>query len=103
MLMPAAWSQSAYAAIDMGEILDEPIVEYVTRSMSEMRALYGGLLLQLASNVHRCHQIIMYQAVGILVVAACATMLMYRLPIIGNYILLDCIPSLWLQTRLKEL
>ena len=84
MLMPAAWSQSAYAAIDMGETPDEPIVEYVTRSMSEMRALYGGLLLQLASNVHRCHQIIMYQAVGILVVA-------------------DCIPSLWLQTRLKEL
>ena len=66
MLMPAAWSQSAYAAIDMGEIPDEPIVEYVTRSMSEMRALYGGLLLQLASNVHRCHQIIMYQAGGAL-------------------------------------
>ncbi len=87
----------------MGEIPDEPIVEYVTRSMSEMRALYGGLLLQLASNVHRCHQIIMYQAGGILVVADCVTMLMYRLPIIGNYILLDCIPSLWLQTRLKEL
>ena len=87
----------------MREILDEPIVEYLTRGMSGMCTLYGGLLLLLASNVHRCHQIIMYQAVGILVVAACATMLMYRLPIIGNYILLDCIPSLWLQTRLKEL
>ena len=28
--------------------------------MSGMCTLYGELLLQLASNVHRCHQIIMY-------------------------------------------
>ena len=53
MLMPIAWAQSGYTAIGLGELPGEPIVEYLVRGMSAMCALYGGLLLLLATDVHR--------------------------------------------------
>ena len=109
MLMPTAWAQGAHAAIGLGNLPVEPIVEYLVRGMSAMCALYGGLLLLLAGDVHRYRRVITYQAVAILTAATCATILMYHLPILGNYILLDviscwlyCLPTLWLQTRLTK-
>ena len=109
MLMPTAWAQSAHAAIGLGDLPGEPIVEYLVRGMSAMCALYGGLLLVLASNVHRYRRVITYQAIAILTVATCGTILMYRLPVLGNYILLDgascwlyCLPTLWLQRQLNS-
>ena len=77
--------------------------------MSAMCALYGGLLLLLASDVHRYRRVITYQAVAILTAATCGTIIMYKLPDLGKYILIDgascwlyCVPTLWLQTRLKK-
>jgi len=109
MLMPTAWAQSAHAAISLGDLPGEPIVEYLVRGMSAMCALYGGLLLVLASDVHRYRRVITYQAIAILTVATCGTILMYRLPLLGNYILLDgascwlyCLPTLWLQRQLNS-
>ena len=109
MLMPTAWAQGAHAAIGLGNLPGEPIVEYLVRGMSAMCALYGGLLLLLAGDVHRYRRVLTYQAVAILTAATCATILMYHLPILGNYILLDviscwlyCLPTLWLQTRLTK-
>jgi len=107
-LMPIAWAQSAHAAIGFGELPGEPIVEYLVRGMSAMCAFYGGLLLLLANDVHRYRRVITYQAIAILVVGTLGTILMYRLPVLGKYILMDgascwlyCIPTLWLQTRLN--
>ena len=109
MLMPIAWAQSIHAAIGLDELPGEPIVEYLVRGMSAMCALYGGLLILLASDVYRYHRVITYQAVAILTAATCGTILMYRLPVLGNFILLDgiscwlyCVPTLWLQTRLTK-
>ena len=109
MLMPTAWAQGAHAAIGLGNLPGEPIVEYLVRGMSAMCAMYGGLLLLLAGDIHRYRRVITYQAVAILTAATCATILMYHLPILGNYILLDviscwlyCLPTLWLQTRLTK-
>ena len=109
MLMPTAWAQGAHAAIGLGDLPGEPIVEYLVRGMSAMCALYGGLLILLASDVYRYHRVITYQAVAILTAATCGTLLMFRLPVVGNYILLDgiscwfyCVPTLWLQTRMTK-
>jgi len=109
MLMPITWVQTAHAAIALGELPDEPIVEYLVRSISAMCGLYGGLLLLLASNVHRYRRVITYQAVAILIAPTCGMILMYRLPVLGNFILLDgvscwiyCIPTLWLQTQMTK-
>ena len=109
MLMPIAWAQSAHAAIGLGELPGEPIVEYLVRGMSAMCALYGGLLLLLATDVHRYRRVITFQAVAILTAATCGTILMYSLPVLVKFILIDgasfwlyCVPTLWLQTRLKK-
>ena len=109
MLMPPAWAQAAHTALGLGELPGKPIVVYLVRGMSAMCALYGGLLLLLASDVHHYHRLITFQAVAILAVATCWSILMHHLPVLGNYILIDgavcwlyCLPTLWLQTRLKK-
>ena len=109
MLMPIAWAQSGHAAIGFGELPGEPIVEYLVRGMSAMCALYGGLLILLANDVHRYRRVITYQAIAILTVATCGTIIMHSLPVLGKYVLMDgascwlyCVPTLWLQTRLKK-
>ena len=108
MLMPIAWAQSSHAAIGLGELPGEPIVEYLVRGMSAMCALYGGLLLLLASDVHRYRRFITYQAIAILTAATYGTILMHNLPVLGKFILIDgascwlyCIPTLWLQRQLN--
>ena len=104
ILMPTPWAQAAHAAIGLGELPREPIVMYLVRGMSAMCALYGGLLLLLAGDVHRYRRVITFQAV-----ATCESILMHHLPVLGNYILIDgavcwlyCLPTLWLQTRLEK-
>ena len=69
MLMPTAWAQAAHAAIGLGELPGKPIVVYLVRGMSAMCALFGGLLLLLAGDVHRYRRVITFQAVAILTVA----------------------------------
>ena len=108
MLMPIAWAQSGHAAIGFGELPGEPVVEYLVRGMSAMCALYGGLLILLANDVHRYRRVITYQAIAILTVATCGTIIMHSLPVLGKYVLMDgascwlyCVPTLWLQTRLN--
>ena len=76
--------------------------------MSAMCTLYGGLLLLLAGDVHLYRRVITFQAVAILTMATCGSILMHHLPVLGNYILIDgvvcwlyCLPTLWLQTAEK--
>ncbi|MDP7050776.1 MAG: hypothetical protein QF600_02535 [Verrucomicrobiota bacterium] len=109
MLMPIAWAESAHVAIGLGELPVVPIVEYLVRGMSAMCALYGGLLLLLANDVHRYRRVITYQAIAILTIATCGTMIMHNLPDLGKYVLIDgiscllyCLPTLWLQTQLTK-
>jgi len=82
---------------------------YLVRGMSAMCALYGGLLLFLAGDSHRYRRVITFQAVAILTVATCESILKHHLPVLGNYIFIDgavcwlyCLPNLLLQTRLKK-
>jgi len=49
---------SCNAAIGLGELPGKPIVVYLVRGMSAMCALYGGLLLVLAGDVHRYRRVI---------------------------------------------
>ena len=109
MLMPTTWAQAAHAAIGLSELPGKPIVMYLVRGMSAMCALYGGLLLLLAGDVHHYRRLITFQVVAILTVATCESILMHHLPFLGNYILIDgavcllyCLQTLWLQIRLKK-
>ena len=53
VLMPRDWHARVHALAGLGAIPDAPIVSYLTRSASSLYALYGALLLYLASDVVR--------------------------------------------------
>ena len=55
--------------LGMGTLPDKPVVEYLARSTSALCALYGGLLLLLATDVHRYAAVIKYQAIVTLCLA----------------------------------
>jgi uncharacterized membrane protein len=63
VLMPWRWMGRIHEALGMGELPDKPIVEYLARSTSGLCALYGGLLLLLATDVRRYERIIRFHAV----------------------------------------
>lgn len=55
--------------LGMGTLPDKPVLEYLARSTSALCALYGGLLLLLATDVHRYSAIIRYQAIATICLA----------------------------------
>ena len=63
VVMPRGWMGVVHEWLGMGTLPDAPIVEYLARSTSALCALYGGLLLLLATDVRRYARVITYQAV----------------------------------------
>ena len=63
--------------------------------MSAMYASYDWLLLLFGSRCESCRRVITFQAVALLTVATCGTILIYRLPVLRKFILIDGASS-WL-------
>ena len=63
--------------------------------MSAMYASYDWLLLLIGSRCESFHRVITFQAVALLTVATCGTILIYRLPVLREFILIDGASS-WL-------
>ena len=51
--MPFAWMQGIHRWLEMGELPAEPIVGYLTRSLSLFYALHGALLLFVSRDISR--------------------------------------------------
>jgi hypothetical protein len=69
-VMPQEWMALVHAWLGMGELPDKPVVEYLARTTSALCALYGGLLLLLATDVRRYHGVIRYQAGAIILLSS---------------------------------
>ena len=52
-VMPFAWMKDTHRLLGMGELPEGPIVGYLTRSLSAMYALHGGLLLFVSLDLRR--------------------------------------------------
>jgi hypothetical protein len=52
-VMPFSWMQEIHRQLGMGELPTEPIVGYLTRSLSGLYALHGALVLFLSLDVRR--------------------------------------------------
>ena len=52
-VMPFAWMKTIHRLLGMGELPEGPIIGYLTRSLSAMYALHGGLLLFVSLDVRR--------------------------------------------------
>ncbi len=59
-LLPLDWMAASHRWLDLGELPRAPIVEYLTRSLSLLYGIHGGLYLALATDVRRYAGIIRY-------------------------------------------
>ncbi len=62
VVMPTAWMDACHRALGLGPLPAGPIVEYLTRSISFLYAIHGGLLLVVASDVRRNVGVLVYLA-----------------------------------------
>jgi hypothetical protein len=69
--VPRSWIDVGHRWLGLGEFPTGPIAEYLARSVSALSAFYGGLLVALSFDVRRYGPLIRYQAVAIMVLAAC--------------------------------
>lgn len=60
MWMPRSWMEATHEAIGLGRLPDEPIVDYMARTLSALYAVYGGLLAVLSADVRRYRAVIVY-------------------------------------------
>ncbi len=63
VVMPYDWMNSIHRQVGLGELPQAPIVGYLTRSISALYALYGGLLIFLANDVRRYRLVVRFLAV----------------------------------------
>ncbi len=64
IVLPTRWMVAAHAWLGMGELPRVGIIEYLTRSVSALYALHGGLLLVLARDVRRYTGVIAFLGAG---------------------------------------
>jgi len=53
VVMPFSWMQIIHRWMGMGELPTEPIVGYLTRSLSLLYAIHGALILYVSTNILR--------------------------------------------------
>jgi hypothetical protein len=63
IFLPTEWMAWTHRWLGLGEFPASPLVDYLTRSISALYAVYGGLLMLLARDVRRFAPVIVYLAV----------------------------------------
>jgi hypothetical protein len=53
VLLPTRWMAATHEWLGLGTFPEAPLTEYLTRSVSLMYGIHGGLFLVLATNVRR--------------------------------------------------
>ena len=64
IFMPVSWMASSHDWLGMGEFPESPLVDYLTRSISFLYAVHGGLLLLVSSNLQRYRPILLYLGIA---------------------------------------
>ncbi|HUS91295.1 MAG TPA: hypothetical protein VM695_05560 [Phycisphaerae bacterium] len=70
LYMPAGWMARAHEWLGMGEFPSAPIAEYLARLTSGLYAMYGGLVVLMATDVRRFAPLITAQALMLVAVSA---------------------------------
>jgi hypothetical protein len=60
IFLPAEWMSATHAWLGLGTFPRSPLVEYLTRSLSALYAIKGGLYLVLSTDVVRYTAVISY-------------------------------------------
>ena len=60
VFLPVAWMAAAHRWLGLGEFPTYPLVDYLTRSISILYGIKGGLYLLLSADVRRFRPVIVY-------------------------------------------
>lgn len=60
IFMPVSWMASSHEWLGMGEFPESTLVDYLTRSISFLYAIHGGLLLVVSGNIQRYRPVLLY-------------------------------------------
>jgi hypothetical protein len=63
VFLPVAWMAAIHAWLGLGDFPESPLVDYLTRSISALYAIHGGLLLLVSCDVRRYAAVVVYLAV----------------------------------------
>lgn len=63
IFLPVEWMAATHRWLGLGHFPAVPIVDYLTRSLSALYAIHGGLLLVVSGNVRRYSVVVAYLAV----------------------------------------
>lgn len=63
VVLPSGWMAAIHRWLGLGEFPRAPVVEYLTRSISALYAIHGGILLLAASDVRRFAPLVRYLGV----------------------------------------
>ena len=64
IFMPVSWMAGTHEWLGMGDFPASPLVDYLTRSISFLYAMHGGLLLMVSVNLQRYRPILLYLGVA---------------------------------------
>ncbi len=62
VFLPNEWMAAGHRMMQLGEFPAAPLTEYLTRTISALYGIHGGLLVVLATDIHRYAKIIRYIA-----------------------------------------
>jgi hypothetical protein len=59
-LLPESWMAAAHARLSLGEFPAAPLTDYLTRSISLLYGIHGGLFLVLSTHLPRYAPVVRY-------------------------------------------
>jgi hypothetical protein len=107
-LLPTDWMAATHAWLGLGALPRAPVVEYLTRSISLLYAIHGGVIVLASTDVRRFGPLITYLAVadglmGLLLLAVdlYAGLPWYWTAIEGPGVTVTAAILLWLNFRVQ--
>jgi hypothetical protein len=69
VVMPMSWMAATHRWLGLGEMPAGPVVEYLARCLSVFYALFGALLLVVASDLERYRPVVRFLAVAVVLMS----------------------------------
>jgi len=108
-MMPFAWMQEIHALLGLGELVESPLIAYLTRSLSAVYAMHGAVQLFVSFDVRRYMPVVKLLAGLAIVFGLWITgldvvvgMPLFWIASEGPVVFLLGSVALWLTTRVRD-
>ncbi|MGE3181332.1 MAG: hypothetical protein AB7N71_06860 [Phycisphaerae bacterium] len=109
MFLPTHWMAATHRFLGLGEMPDGPLVQYLTRSISGLYAVHGGVMLVASLDVRRYRGMILYLGAASVLFGVSVTVIDLLAPLTWYWTLCEGPPTaiagaviFWLAKSLKE-